>query len=126
MAELLGVAEADLLQPGSAWTNAISSPVRDELRHRLFRLGLAVGNTLNVKPCPAVAISGWPSLLPEDDRQALVGGIDAALLGGLGHAQASLAFVPPSTGNDPCAALAFAACCLACRGGLPAASTEAA
>jgi hypothetical protein len=98
--------------------------VRDELRRRLFRLGLAIGNTLNVKPCPAVAISGWPSLLSESDRKAVVGGINAALLGG--RAQTSLAFVPPSTGNDPSAALAFAACCLACRGGMPTASTEAA
>ena len=128
MAELLGVAEVELLQPGTEWVNAIpiSSRVRDELRRRLFRLGLAIGNTLNVKPCSAVAISGWPSLLSEDDRKAVVSGIDAALLGGLGHAQASLAFVPPSTGNDPSAALAFAASCLAYRGGMPAASTEAA
>ena len=126
MADLLGVAEVELLQPGTEWVNAIpiSSRVGDELRRRLFRLGLAIGNSLNVKPCPAVAISGWPSLLSESDRKAVVGGINAALLGG--RAQTSLAFVPPSTGNDPSAALAFAACCLACRGGMPTASTEAA
>ncbi len=126
MAELFGVAEADLLQPRAGWATAISSRVRDELRRRLFRLGLAIGNTLNVKPCPAVAISGWPSLLSEGDRKAVIEGIDAALLGGLERAQASLAFVPPSTGNDPSAALAFAACCLASGGGMPTASTEAA
>ena len=79
-----------------------------------------------VKPCPAVAISGWPSLLAEDDRKSLVDGIDACLLGGRKLAQVSLAFVPPSNGNDPNAALAFAACCLTCRGGMPAASVEAA
>jgi len=126
MADLLCVAEVELLQPGTEWVNAIliSSRVGDELRRRLFRLGLAIGNTLNVKPCPAVAISGWPSLLSESDRKAVVGGIHAALLGG--RAQTSLAFVPPSTGNGPSAALAFAACCLACRGGMPTASTEAA
>jgi hypothetical protein len=100
--------------------------VRHELRRRLFRLGLAIGNTLNVKPCKGVAISGWPSLLSEDDRNALVEGIDASLLGGRKHAHVSLAFVPPSNGNDPRAALAFAAFCLACRGGMPAASAEAA
>jgi hypothetical protein len=38
----------------------------------------------------------------------------------------SVAFVPPSDGKDPNAALAFAACCLARRGGMPAASEEAA
>jgi predicted NBD/HSP70 family sugar kinase len=128
LAELLGVSEAELLSLGSDWVTAIpiSSRVRQELRHRLYRLGLAIGNTLNVKPCHGVAISGWPSLLAEDDRQALVDGVDASLLGGRKHAQASLAFVPPSNGNDPQAALAFAAFCLACRGGMPAASTEAA
>jgi predicted NBD/HSP70 family sugar kinase len=127
LSELLGVSAADLLQPADR-VNAIpiSSRVREELRSRLFLLGLAIGNALNVKPCPGVAISGWPSLLDEDDRTGLVDGIDASLLGGRKLAQMAIAFVPPSTGNDPNAALAFAACCLACRGGMPAASTEAA
>lgn len=126
LAELLDTTEAELLQLGSEWVNTIplSSRVRQELRRRLFRLGLAIGNTLNVKPCHGVAISGWPSLLAEDDRKALVDGVDACLLGGRKHV--SLAFVPPSNGNDPQAALAFAAFCLACRGGMPIASTEAA
>ncbi|MCP3467712.1 MULTISPECIES: ROK family transcriptional regulator [unclassified Bradyrhizobium] len=128
LAELLGVGETDLLQLGDDWVNAISVPsrLRQELRRRLFRLGLAIGNTLNVKPCPGVVISGWPSLLAEDDRKAVVEGIDASLLGGRRLAEVSLDFVPPSNGNDPNAALAFAACCLACRGGMPAATTEAA
>lgn len=128
LAELIGVPEADLLQDGARWVNTISMPsrVRLELRRRLFMLGLSIGNTLNVKPCSGVAISGWPSLLAEDDRKAVVDGIDASLLGGRKHAQVSVAFVPPSTGNDPHAALAFAAWCLACRGGMPAASVEAA
>jgi predicted NBD/HSP70 family sugar kinase len=128
LAELLGVGEPELLQFGDAWVNEISIPsrVRQELRRRLFRLGLAIGNTLNVKPSPGVVVSGWPSLLAAHDRKALIEGIDACLLGGLRFAQASLAFVPPSSGNDPNSALAFAACCLACRGGMPAASVEAA
>jgi len=128
LAELLGVSAPDLLDPGSAWVNAIpiSSRVREELRSRLFRLGLAIGNTLNVKPCPGVVISVWPSLLDEDDRKAVIEGIDASLLGGRELAQVSLAFLPPSNGNDPKAALAFSAYCLAGRGGMPAASTEAA
>ncbi|AHY50216.1 ROK family transcriptional regulator [Bradyrhizobium japonicum] len=128
LAELLGVTEAELLQLGSEWVSTIprSSRMRQELRQRLFRLGLSIGNTLNVKPCNGVAISGWPSLLSEEDRKAVVDGIDACLLGGRKLAQVSLAFVPPSNGNDPQAALAFAAFCLASRGGMPAASTEAA
>lgn len=128
LAELLGVSEAELLQLGNEWVSTIPIParVRQELRRRLFRLGLAIGNTLNVKPCNGVAISGWPSLLAEDDRKAVIEGIDACLLGGRKLAQLSLAFVPPSTGNDPQAALAYAAFCLASRGGMPAASTEAA
>lgn len=128
LAELLGLREAELLARGNEWVTAIplSPRVRRELRQRLFRLGLAIGNTLNVKPCRGVAISGWPSLLDEDDRNAVVEGIDACLLGGRKLAQVSLAFVPPSNGNDPQAALAFAAFCLARCGGMAAASTEAA
>jgi len=128
LAGLLGLPEPEQLESGSEWATAIpiSSPVRQELRRRLYRLGLAIGNTLNVKPCRGFVISGWPSLLAENDRKALIDGVDACLLGGRKHAQVSLAFVPPSNGNDPKAALAFAACCLAGRGGMPAASTEAA
>jgi predicted NBD/HSP70 family sugar kinase len=128
LAMLLGVSEPELLQLGDAWVNAIpiTSRVRQELRRRLFRLGLAIGNTLNVKPSRGVVISGWPSLLAEEDRKPLIDGIDACLLGGRKSAQVSLAFVPASSGNDPNSALAFAACCLACRGGMPAASAEAA
>ncbi|MES1148491.1 MAG: ROK family transcriptional regulator, partial [Bradyrhizobium guangdongense] len=128
LAALLGVSEAELLQHGTGWVNAIPIParIREELRRRLFRLGLAIGNTLNVRPCPGVAISGWPSLLGEDYRKAVIEGIDASILGGRKHAEMSLAFVPPSIGNDPNAALAFAAWCLACRGGMPATSVEAA
>ena len=126
LARLLGVGEGELLQLGDDWVNAIAIParVRQELRRRLFRLGLAIGNSLNAKPSPGIVISGWPSLLAEEDRKALVDGIDACLMGG--RAQVSLAFVPPSNGNDPNAALAFAACCLARRGGMPASSAEAA
>jgi len=128
LAELLRVGEAELLQLGSEWVTTIplTSRVRQELHQRLFRLGLAIGNTLNVKPCRGVVVSGWPSLLFEGDRKAVIDGIDACLLGGRTLAQVSLAFVPPSTGNDPQAALAFAAFCLTSRGGMPAASTEAA
>ncbi len=128
LAELLRVGEAELLQLGSEWVTTIplTSRMRQELHQRLFRLGLAIGNTLNVKPCRGVVVSGWPSLLSEADRKAVIDGIDACLLGGRTLAQVSLAFVPPSTGNDPQAALAFAAFCLASRGGMPAASTEAA
>ncbi len=128
LAELLPMSEAELLQLGSdgMTTIPLTARLRQELRQRLFRLGLAIGNTLNVKPCRGVVVSGWPSLLAEDDRKAVGDGIDSCLLGGRKLAQVSLAFVPPSTGNDPQAALAFAAFCLARSGGMPAASTEAA
>lgn len=128
LAELLRTTEAELLQLGSDWVTTIplTSRVRQELRQRLFRLGLAIGNTLNVKPCRGVVISGWPSALSDEDRKAVIDGIDSCLLGGRKLAQVSIAFVPPSNGNDPQAALAFAAFCLASRGGMPAASTEAA
>ncbi|MGW1422195.1 ROK family transcriptional regulator [Bradyrhizobium manausense] len=128
LADLLRATETELLQLGPDWVTTIplTSRVRRELRQRLFRLGLAIGNTLNVKPCRGVVVSGWPSHLAEQDRKAVIDGIDACLLGGRKLAQVSVAFVPPSNGNDPQAALAFAAFCLTRSGGMPAASTEAA
>jgi hypothetical protein len=102
LAGSLGVPEPEVPRCGIEWVNTLtlSSRVRQDLRLRLFRLGLAIGNSLNVKPCPAVAINGWPLLLSEDERKALVDGIDSCLLGGLKSAQLSLAFVSPSTGNE--------------------------
>ena len=128
LAGLLGLPEPELLDSGDAWaaTIPVSSSVRQELRRRLYRLGLATGNTLNVKPCRGVVVSGWPSLFGAEHRKALIGGVDACLLGGRKRPQVSLAFVPPSNGNDPRPALAFAAFCLACRDGMPVEATEAA
>jgi predicted NBD/HSP70 family sugar kinase len=128
LAKLLGVAEAELLQLGDAWVDAVAMAprVREELRRRLFRLGLAIGNTLNVRACAGVAVGGWPSFLDDADRGSLLDGVDASLMGGRERARVSLAFVAPSTGKDPGAALAFAACCLVRRGGMPTASAEAA
>jgi hypothetical protein len=97
------VPEQELLRPGNGWVTAIPIPsrVRQELRLCLCRLGLAIGNTLNVELCRGLAISGWPSLPAEDDRNEPSDGIDASLLGGRKLAQVSLAFVPPSKSNDP-------------------------
>src|SRR5260370_1578639 len=49
LAGLLGVPEPELLQLGDAWVNtiSISSRVRQELRRRLFPLGVATCSTLN-------------------------------------------------------------------------------
>ncbi len=128
LARLLGIAEADLLQIGNGWIDSIqiTPRLRRELRARLHRLGLAIGNTLNVRPCPGVVIGGWPSLLPEDDRQSLKDGIEASLLGGFERSQVRLAYVAPSSGKDPHVALSFAAASLARRGGMTTSAVEAA
>ena len=128
LAGLLGVGEPELLQLGDdvGEYNPDSVPRAPGVAAPAVPAGPCDRQYAERKALSGVAISGWPSLLAEEDRKALVDGIDACVMGGRKFAQASLAFVPPSSGNDPNAALAFAACCLARRGGMPASSAEAA
>ncbi len=121
---IIGVPGNEILARGDRFLDAleVDDVARDMLRERQFLLGLALGNALNLHPVPAVVISGWPSLTPESDRSAIFEGLNQSLLGGYDEGRLSLAFIAPSIGNDPKAALSFAAYCFVSGGGLEAAS----
>lgn len=116
---VLGVPPGDILEGGDRFLSGldVGAQARATLRERLFLLGLGVGNALNVQRLPAVVISGWPSLLPPEDRAAVAEGIDAARLGGFDPSRLLLSFIAPSIGNDPRAALAYAAYSFVSAGG---------
>jgi len=108
IATILNVAESDLLARGESWASDIrmSSKMRAELRERLRRLGLVVGNTLNLNSTRRVEIAGWPGGLRDEARAAIIEGIDAALFGG--SEGVSLGFPNAEFGREPASGLASA------------------
>lgn len=119
IAPVIGMPAGDILQQGDRFLAAldVSAEQAEALRERLFLLGMGIGNALNLQRLPSVVVSGWPSLMQEADRTAILDGIDETLLGGLRAGRPALSFIAPSIGNDPRAALAFAAYAFASSGG---------
>lgn len=109
IAPILDRTEAELLAPGERWDagTGISAKAAAELEERLTRLGLAIGNALNLSRIRRVVIAGWPSGFQEKGRLAILAGIDASLLGGAGGVE--LSFSATGLGREPASGLALAA-----------------
>ncbi|MGK6315511.1 ROK family protein [Neorhizobium sp. DT-125] len=122
ISKIIGVADSAVLSRGDSFieTLALDQSVHDTLRERLFMLGLGLGNALNLHPLSSVVVSGWPSLMPAEDRKAIAEGLNESLLGGFHESRLALSFIAPSIGNDPRAALYYAAYCFVRSGGLDA------
>jgi len=105
LAQLLGVGEGELLQLGDDWVNAMRYP-----RACVRNCGGACSGWdwrsqfAERKASPGIVISGWPSLLADEDRKALIDGIDASC-SAASNPPALACVVPPSSGNDPNSAL---------------------
>jgi predicted NBD/HSP70 family sugar kinase len=108
LADILNVEEQDLIAQGDGWVGAfrISQRTRTEIRARLLKLGHAIGNALNLGRRRRVIITGWPSVLPEDDRDVVRRGIDETLLGGAEGVE--IEFSPANFGKEPTTGLALA------------------
>lgn len=117
LADILKVQEADLIARGDRWVQEfnVSPKARREIQGRLVRLGVAIGNTLNVSRFRRVVVTGWPSALPEEDRAAVRDAIERSLLGGSGGID--IAFAPASLGREPASGLALATFSFIQRGG---------
>lgn len=111
LADVFGLPEDALLVAGDQGLEAIRFTAHQTARvdDMLFRLGLAIGNTLNVSPVQKIVLAGWPSLIPARHRERLLDGIDRSVLGGSQSRQVELAFIAPSIGNDPMPTLCYAA-----------------
>ncbi|CAL75230.1 putative repressor (ATPase domain and DNA-binding domain) [Bradyrhizobium sp. ORS 278] len=109
LADILRVQESELIGAGDRWPEIyrISSAARAEIRARLARLGLAIGNALNLNRQRNVVIAGWPSALPAEDRAIVMAAIGESRLGGLQGI--TLSFSEASLGREPQAGLALAA-----------------
>lgn len=123
LAELLGVTEAHLLAAGDHIfeSSALTEFTRPRVEEMLQRIGIALGNAINIDPVSNVVVAGWPSLLEPELRDKLAEGLDASVLGGMLRRGVSLRFIPPSIGSDPMPTLCYAAYALVRRGGVDAA-----
>jgi len=107
---ILGIPEAAMIAADNEWPRLarFTARRRARLAEALHRLGLAIGNVLNIMPVALVAISGWPTALAEADRAAILRGVGDSLFGGPAAMQVPLRFLPSSLGSDPRPALAWA------------------
>ena len=121
IAAMCGVAEAELIAAGDEWPRLahLSRRRKAALRDVLFRVGVAVGNALNVMPVAVLALSGWPTALPDELRDAVAEGLDRSLFGGLGTSPVAVRFLRTALGGEPRAALAYAMHDLVRNGGMP-------
>lgn len=115
---LVGVAPDEILNRGDRFLDParVSPEQAAALADRLRLLGVGIGNALNLAWLPSVVVCGWPSLMAPAARAAIAEGIGESLLGGAERLR--LDFVAPAIGNDPRAALAFAAHAFVTGGGV--------
>jgi len=116
---IFGISEAEMIAADGDWPALarMTARRRAQLAEALHRIGLAIGNVLNIMPVSLIALSGWPSALPEDAREAIRHGIAGSLFGGAAS-RLPLRFLPSTSGSDPRAALAWATHELVRDGGL--------
>ena len=108
LADILNVEEQDLIARGDDWVNTfrISARTRVEIHARLARLGRAIGNALNLGRRRRVIITGWPSALPEADRDVVREAVGETLLGGADGVD--IDFAAANFGKEPTSGLALA------------------
>lgn len=118
VAEALGISEDQLLADGDEAFAAIplKGSIRKDIESMLRRLGLALGNTINVDPVLHIVVAGWPSLVPDSMRSVMLEALDASVLGGAQRRGVQVSFIAPSIGNDPLPALCYAAYSFVQRG----------
>ncbi len=116
LAALADVAEAELVAAGPRWPALMRPTARRDaaLRRVLRQVGLVLGNALNASGPARLAVCGWPAALDADLRAELERGVDASLFGGMTD---RVAFLHPALGQEPAAALAYAAHALVRAGG---------
>ncbi|WP_064697626.1 ROK family transcriptional regulator [Rhizobium aegyptiacum] len=117
IAPCLKVEEAAILDLGDNWPERIpiASKAEVELGERLTRLGLTIGNALNIVQTRRVLVGGWPVGLGNKSIVAIRKGIDASLFGGADDVE--LRLVESELGREPSSGLALATFAYLRRGG---------
>ncbi|MFM2150550.1 MAG: hypothetical protein RLZZ187_2856 [Pseudomonadota bacterium] len=117
---IFDLSEAEMIAADNDWPGLarMTARRRTQLSDALHRIGLAIGNVLNIMPVSLIALSGWPSALAEDAREAIRHGIADSVFGGAAAMRLPLRFLPSTSGSDPRPALAWAMHELVRDGGL--------
>jgi predicted NBD/HSP70 family sugar kinase len=117
---IFGIPEAEMIAADADWPRlARTTPRRRALlAEALHRIGLAIGNVLNIVPVSLVAVSGWTSALPEAEREAIRRGVADSAFGGDSVSRVPLRFLPSTSSSDPRPALSWAMHELVRDGGL--------
>lgn len=118
LAGLVEVDEVALVAAGPRWPALTRLTARrtEAVRRVLHRIGVVLGNALNAGGPARLAVCGWPAALDAGLRAALEQGVDASLFGGTTD---RVAFMHPTLGQEPAAALAYAVHELVRTGGMP-------
>lgn len=108
VAPAIGIREQDLLTMGEgrAGRLKLSTRARGDLAMRLGRLGLAIGNALNLMPVRRVMVAGWPAEFGDEAHAGILGGIEGSLFGGA--SAVNITFSNAELGREPAAGIALA------------------
>lgn len=109
IAAALRIDENVVLSGGDRWASDLRIPAKSmrTIRDMLVRIGVAIGNTVNLVPVRRVVVTGWPAGLPEDELSHMRDGVGRSLLGPA--ADLDLSVAPAAMGREPASGLALAA-----------------
>lgn len=115
---VLKIDEAELVSLGDGWPEKIpvSAKASADLHDRLFKLGIAIGNSLNLIQARLVLVGGWPVGLTESAQRSIQAGVERCIFGG---GRVELQFVRSELGREPASALAYATLVYLRRGAMP-------
>ncbi len=117
IAEVLKIDENVILSGGDRWASEMRIPAKPmrTIHDMLVRIGVAIGNAVNLVPVRRVVVTGWPAGLPDDRLACIREGIGRSLLGPLTDIDLSVA--PAAMGREPASGLALAAYAFLQNGG---------
>lgn len=117
IAEALRIDENVILSGGDRWASDLRIPAKPmrTIHDMLLRIGIAIGNAVNLVPVQRVVVTGWPAGLPEDKLAFIRDGVGRSLLGPL--TDLALSIAPAAMGREPASGLALAAYAFLQNGG---------
>ncbi len=117
IAEALRIEENAILAAGDRWASEMRIPAKPmkTIHDMLVRIGVAIGNAVNLVPVQRVVVTGWPAGLPGDTLAFIRDGVGRSLLGPLAGLDLSVA--PAAMGREPASGLALAAYAFLQNGG---------
>ncbi len=117
IAEVLRIDEHVILSGGDRWASDVRIPAKAmrTIDDMLVRIGVAIGNAVNLVPVQRIVVTGWPAGLPDEKLAFIREGIGRSLLGS--PTDLDLSVAPAAMGREPASGLALAAYAFLQNGG---------